>query len=470
MSTVSMNAEQIAFAGAATDLAEQLRPLAAEPFVFLDSSTLQPEADSRFAVIARHPWFDLRVVNQQTLRNGQSQSETIWELAQQFLAQHETESARIMMLYPELPFYGGLLGCLGYDFAVREQAGLVRLPDTGDLTLPEAWLQAFDQWIVVDRLAKTVTLFAWGQLQSAKKSLKELKQAVDCCLSRQDPIAISPDDFRTYLSQHSNFTPAAYQNQIAQVISEIGAGEVYILNLTHRFELPDLIDPWATYRLLRKASPTAFSAYYQAGEQRLLCFSPEQFLQVRGRRITTRPIKGTRPRGQTAESDAQNRAELLASEKDRAELLMIVDLERNDLSPVCEPASVKVSELFKLESYQTVFHLVATVEGQLAAGETAVSALKACFPGGSITGAPKIRAMQLISHFEGMRRGLYTGILGYLSLDGQADFNILIRTIFTDGQRTTYHAGGGITWDSDVKSEYEETLDKSQAIGGAFNV
>lgn len=149
---------------------------------------------------------------------------------------------------------------------------------------------------------------------------------------------------------------------------------------------------------------------------------------------------------------------------------MIVDLERNDFSRVCQPDSVNVRDLFWLETYQTVFHLVATVEGRLAEVENAVTALKACFPGGSITGAPKIRAMQLISHFEGLRRGLYTGSFGYLSLDGQADFNILIRTVLTDGNKTTYHAGGGITWDSDPEQEYHETLDKAAAIGGVFDV
>ena len=249
---------------------------------------------------------------------------------------------------------------------------------------------------------------------------------------------------------------------IAAAREAIAAGEV--INLAQRFRFPCPHDPWHLYCHLRTVAPAPFAGYLQIGQGSILSLSPEQFIRIRQGHVETRPIKGTRPRGRTPAEDAANREALLASAKDRAELLMIVDLERNDLSRVCEPDSVQVDALFALETYASVFHLVATVSGRLAAGQDAVSCLEACFPGGSITGAPRIRAMQLISEFEGLNRGLYTGSLGYFSFAGQADFNILIRTLLVDHQVGYYHAGGGITWDSDPAAEYQETLDKAAAV------
>jgi para-aminobenzoate synthetase component 1 len=197
--------------------------------------------------------------------------------------------------------------------------------------------------------------------------------------------------------------------QIRKVRKAIGSGEVYILNLAQRLKLPAPADPFLTYLMLRQKSPTPYAAYVELPGLQILSFSPELFMRVTGRTVVTRPIKGTRPRGLTPESDAENRRALENSAKDRAELLMIVDLERNDLSRVCTAESVSVSDLYALESYATVFQQVATVSGVLAPGLDAVQCFAALFPGGSVTGAPKLRAMQLIRSFESVRRGLYTG-------------------------------------------------------------
>jgi len=199
-------------------------------------------------------------------------------------------------------------------------------------------------------------------------------------------------------------------------------------------------------------------------EFQVISSSPERFLSIRDDLVHTRPIKGTRPRGETLDEDLRYKNQLINSEKDKSELLMIVDLERNDLSKVCRPNTVKVIELFKIEEYATVFHLVATIEGRLKDKVSAARCVKECFPGGSITGAPKIRAMEIIEEVEGIKRNIYTGVIGYFDLRGNCDFNIVIRTIIKKGNKAYFGVGGGITWDSEVQEEWFETIDKAKAL------
>jgi para-aminobenzoate synthetase component 1 len=218
------------------------------------------------------------------------------------------------------------------------------------------------------------------------------------------------------------------------------------------------------FQILRTTNPSPFGGYFNYGDFQVVCASPERFLQMRDGKIQTRPIKGTRKRGSTPEEDEALRNELEQSEKDKSELLMIVDLERNDLNRVCVPGSVQVTELFQVEAYATVFHLISNVTGELCPDLTIMDLLEAAFPGGSITGAPKLRAMEIIDELEHSRRNLYTGSMGYLSLDGDCDFNIVIRTaLYQDG---VYHlgVGGGITCESELEFEYEETLQKGKAL------
>lgn len=222
--------------------------------------------------------------------------------------------------------------------------------------------------------------------------------------------------------------------------------------------------PYEIYRKLRNTNKAPFSAYMNFKDFQIISSSPERFLSIIDGKVQTRPIKGTRPRGKDYQEDERNRNELMASEKDKSELLMIVDLERNDLSKVCKPKSVKVTELFKLEEYETVFHLVATIEGRLRENVSSVRCIRECFPGGSITGAPKIRAMEIIEELEKLKRNIYTGSIGYFDLRGNSDFNIVIRTIIKKGNKAYLGVGGGITWESIEEEEWLETIDKAKAL------
>jgi para-aminobenzoate synthetase component I len=268
----------------------------------------------------------------------------------------------------------------------------------------------------------------------------------------------------------SNFTRPAYEAAVARVVEYILAGDIFQANLSQRFtaELPDGLDRLDLYRRLRARNPVPFAALLEHGEVAVLSASPERFLSLHGRSVETRPIKGTRPRGATPEDDAQLAAELLASEKDRAENVMIVDLLRNDLSRVCRDHTVLTPEVCALESFATVHHLVSTVTGELAEVVDAVDLLRATFPGGSITGAPKIRAMEIIAELEPTRRGPYCGAIGWLGFDGSMDTSITIRTYCLKGRTVTFQAGGGITADSDPAAEYEETLAKARALIAAL--
>lgn len=221
---------------------------------------------------------------------------------------------------------------------------------------------------------------------------------------------------------------------------------------------------FSIYEKLRSINKAPFSVFMNFNDFQVISSSPERFLYVKDKKVHTRPIKGTRPRGKSFLEDMENRKALENSEKDKAELLMIVDLERNDLSKVCKPNSVKVTELFKIEEYATVFHLVSTIEGELEEGVSAVKCIRECFPGGSITGAPKIRAMEIIEELEGLRRNLYTGSIGYFDLRGNCDFNIVIRTIIKKDNKAYFGVGGGITYDSKEEDEWFETIDKGKAL------
>jgi len=247
------------------------------------------------------------------------------------------------------------------------------------------------------------------------------------------------------------------------VLDEIAAGNVYQANLTHRLEGRFRGDPGELYRCLRRESPAPFGAFLEWPEVAVLSSSPERFLRVEpDGRVESRPIKGTRPRGTTAGADERLRAELEASEKDRAENLMIVDLVRNDLGRVCRTGSVQVPGLREIEAYAQVFQMVSTVTGRLAPGRDALDAVAAAFPPGSMTGAPKLAAMRLLERLEPVRRGVYAGALGYLDARGGADLSVVIRTLLVARGRATLHVGGGVVADSDPASEWRESWDKAR--------
>ncbi len=277
-------------------------------------------------------------------------------------------------------------------------------------------------------------------------------------------------DYLRAVGLKSNFSREGYCRAVEKSLEYIAAGDIYQVNISQRFSAELKTGIWELYRRLRHLNPAPFASFLRFPEVSVLSSSPERFLLVEGNRVETRPIKGTRPRGDTAAEDSALKQELINSAKDRAELLMIVDLERNDLGRVCQTGSVKVPELFCLETYATVYHLVSTVTGTLPAGKNVLDLLPAVFPGGSITGAPKIRAMEIIEELEPVRRGIYTGSLGYLDFSGRADLNIVIRTFVIKNNRVYFQVGGGIVADSQPELEYQETLDKARALLDALGI
>ncbi len=357
---------------------------------------------------------------------------------------------------PGLPFTGGAIGYFGYDLA--RCIGLLPSHARTRAAPPEMAIGLYDWAIVVDHVSRRSHLVGDG-LPQLRAVLGRLERGVAEPRVRRRP-------FQALAPVASNLPYPAYLAAIARIQHYLREGDCYQVNLAQRFRVPVAGDPWATYRVLRARSPAPYGAFLDIGDCQILCASPERFLEVRDGAVTTRPIKGTRRRDADPTLDRQLAAALRASPKDRAENLMIVDLVRNDLGRVCAIGSIRVPELFALESYAQVHHLVSTVCGRLAEGATALDLLRACFPGGSITGAPKRRAIEIIDELEPHRRGVYCGAIGYLGFDGAMDTNIAIRTLVHSSGAARLWAGGGIVADSDPELEYRETFDKASALLG----
>lgn len=360
----------------------------------------------------------------------------------------------------QVPFLGGFVGYLGYDLCHFVE----RLPRTAsdDIGLPDMHLALYGRLAAYDH--------AVGRWYGVSLEGEEGIAEIDAMLARAEeaePVSSGPASVGRL---RANFARDEYLAAIGRAKEYIAAGDIFQVNLSQRFETELAVGPAELYRRLRRANPAPFAAYLaiDGEDAAVLSSSPERFLKVTGRHVETRPIKGTRPRGQTPAEDARLAAELAASPKDAAELTMIVDLERNDLGRVCDYGSVAVTEHKAVEAYASVFHLVSTVEGELHAGRDIVDLLKATFPGGSITGAPKIRAMEIIDELEPTQRSVYTGAVGYIGLDGTMDLNIAIRTILVKGGRAFFQVGGGIVADSDPAAEYQETLDKGRRLFAAL--
>lgn len=354
-----------------------------------------------------------------------------------------------------LPFAGGLIGYLAYDFGRL----LEPLPQQSldDLHLPSARLGLYDWALISDHHEQT------SQLVFHPACAPEQRQRLIALLS--EPTPVRSGDFALTGPFKADTSAAQYQRSFQRIQDYIHAGDCYQVNLTQRFRAGYTGDSWAAYCALRAACPTPFAGYIALPQgDAVLSLSPERFVKVSQRQVETRPIKGTRPRGKDAAEDAAFAAELLSSEKDRAENLMIVDLLRNDLGRACRTGSVTVPELFSLETYPNVHHLVSSVTGELAADKDALDLLSGGFPGGSITGAPKIRAMQIIDELEPTQRALYCGSLLYVDVRGEMDSSITIRTLLAkDGQMSCW-GGGGIVADSEGEAEYQETFTKVRVL------
>lgn len=356
-----------------------------------------------------------------------------------------------------LPFAGGALGYFAYDLGRR----IERLPslarDAEDF--PEMAVGIYDWAVVVDRRERRCWLAGYGHDGRTRERWGEL---VD--LFSNPPAAAGRSPFRVLGAVGSNMSRERYAALVRRILDYIRAGDCYQVNLAQRFSARAEGDPWLFYRRLREANPAPHSAYLNFPWGQVLSASPERFLQVHRGQVETRPIKGTRPRAADPRQDQWLLADLGASAKDRAENLMIVDLLRNDLGKSCAVGSVKVPELFRVESFASVHHLVSTVTGTLAPGCDALHLLRGCFPGGSITGAPKLRAMEIIEELEPHRRGVYCGAIGYVGFDGGMDTSIAIRTLVYSHGEIRFWAGGGIVADSQVDAEYQETFDKAAVM------
>lgn len=351
-----------------------------------------------------------------------------------------------------LPFIGGALGLFGYDLGRRFE----RLPvqAAADIAVPDMAVGIYD-WALLRNVATgDWQLVHWGDEAGLAKRLAWLEQQQ----------AKPAPAFALQGTWQSNMSRAEYGEKFARIQAYLAAGDCYQINLTQRFSAPYQGDEWQAYCLLATANKAPFSAFIRLPESVLLSLSPERFLLLDGRHIETKPIKGTRPRHPDPATDRQVARELAQADKDRSENLMIVDLLRNDIGRVSRPGSVSVPHLFAVESFPAVHHLVSTIHGELDARWQGVDLLRACFPGGSITGAPKIRAMEIIEELEPQRRNAYCGSIGYLSQHGRMDTSICIRTLIAEAGRLHCWAGGGIIADSDADSEYQETYDKVARI------
>ena len=357
----------------------------------------------------------------------------------------------------DLPFTGGALGYFSYDLGRRFE----RLPAFAEDAekMPEMAVGIYDWAVVVDHLDKRSWLVAQGRRADTKARWTELVARFSAA-----PVERARVPFRITAPLASNLARERYATAFRRVLDYIHAGDCYQINLAQRFAAPAAGDPWLAYQALRVINPAPYAAYLNTPHGQILSASPARFLKLERGSVETKPIKGTRPRAGHPRVDAELAAELKASEKDRAENVMIVDLLRNDLSKNCELGSVKVTKLFEVESFATVHHLVSTVTGTLRQGRDALDLLRGCFPGGSITGAPKLRAMQIIEELEPDRRGVYCGAIGYIGCDGNMDLNIAIRTLVYAGGSIRFWAGGGIVADSRLEDEYQETFDKAAAM------
>jgi para-aminobenzoate synthetase component 1 len=363
------------------------------------------------------------------------------------------------------PFWSGGIGYLGYEMGRH----LERLPSTAvdDLGLPECYFVFYRSILAYDHARSTYALFTLTfpdpKASARGRTHEEARQRVLEGLQRggaADPWRLST----LPVSLKSHFSRSDYVRSIERILRYIEEGDIYQVNLSQRFHTPYDGDPYGLFLRLYEINPAPFFAYLDPGPFQIVSSSPERFLTVRGERIETRPIKGTLPRGETPEQDEINGRELLRSEKNRAELAMITDLLRNDIGRVSAYGTVRVEEEARLEAYTNVWHLVSIVTGRMAAGKDLADLLRATFPGGSITGCPKIRSMEIIDKLEPTVRSVYTGSIGYVGFDGSMDLNVAIRTLIYKGKDLYYQVGGGIVYDSDPQAEYEETLHKAASM------
>ncbi|MBO8159789.1 aminodeoxychorismate synthase component I [Thermosyntropha sp.] len=421
--------------------------------VFLDSS-LKGEDVSRYSIMGYKPRMMMRskgeVIEYRDKKGWHKVKGNPLAFLDKILASGREYEAKNC----PFPFCGGLIGYISYDMKNM----IERLPakNQDEIGVYDQYWGVYDTFVVQDHADESLYLVSYDR-EEAKEAAEELEYLA---FSRENPFAEG-----AYIGEFkSNFSRDEYIDAVQKVRWYIRQGDIYQVNLSQRFKFEVKGNTRYIYDVIRRISPAPFAAFLGYEEFDVLSISPERFILVEGDYIETRPIKGTRPRGRNPKEDQALREELANSIKDKAELLMIVDLERNDLGRISRPGTVRVPELFRIKDYATIFHLDSIVTGRLKSGITYEEIIRATFPGGSITGAPKIRSMEIIEELEPVCRGVYTGSIGYIDYRGNCDLNIAIRTAVIKDGWGYYQAGGGLTIDSDPEMEYEETWHKTKSL------
>ncbi|HGN0867734.1 TPA: aminodeoxychorismate synthase component 1 [Providencia alcalifaciens] len=425
-------------------------PLSHQPWAMLLHSGQAEHSHNRYDMIVADPAVTLLTRGLQTEIQAQNQPAQFSEkdpfaLLQQYMDQYQAAK----FTDETLPFQGGAMGIWSYDLGRR----IEKLPElaTTELQFPDMAVGIYLWALIVDHHEQRVTLFSHQDVEQRLTWLQAQKA------SRKSAFALTS-------SWHANMTEAQYHENIARIHQYLREGDCYQINLAQRFKAKYKGNEWDAFLTLNESNRAPFSSFIRLPDNAVISVSPERFILLEKGEIQTRPIKGTLPRLDSPEEDQLQAEKLANSPKDRAENLMIVDLLRNDIGRVAKPGTVRVPELFKVEPFPAVHHLVSTITATLDSQYQATDLLRACFPGGSITGAPKIRAMQIIEELEPNRRHGYCGAIGYISFCGNMDTNITIRTLITDKKQIYCWAGGGIVADSQADKEYQETFDKLRLI------
>ncbi|MEQ9891707.1 aminodeoxychorismate synthase component 1 [Pectobacterium aroidearum] len=429
-----------------TVLLDRFAPFSQQPWAMLLHSGFADHPHNRFDIMVADPRVTLCTRGSKTeiMRDGVTSIVGGDPFA---LLQEQLDSLALTTeTHPDFPFQGGALGLFGYDLG--RQIETLPTQAEQDIDLPDMAVGLYDWALIADHQRQTLTLIVHHSLQARLDWLAN------------PPVSAPQDDFSLTGTWQPNMSREAYGEKFRKIQDYLLAGDCYQVNLAQRFSAAYHGDEWQAFLRLSAGNKAPFSAFLRLPENTVISVSPERFLWLEEHRIQTRPIKGTLPRLVDPETDKQQATRLAASEKDRSENLMIVDLLRNDIGRVAVPGSVRVPELFVVEPFPAVYHLVSTIEARLPDDCPATTLLRACFPGGSIIGAPKIRAMQIIEELEPQRRNAYCGSVGYISLCGTMDTNITIRTLLTERGRIYCWAGGGIVADSQEQAEYQETFDK----------
>ncbi len=430
---------------------------------FLLESVEGGEQVARYSFLGKDPFLILRARGDRTIveRGGVrvEDARPYLDVLREVMAEYQAPPVA------GLPrFTGGAVGYLGYDTARWFEP----VPLAASAAEDDAGFMLFDTVLAFDHVRHRILIIASARIAPGD----DLRAQYDLACTRigfverelERSLSVRPRPASGTLDVRSNVTQAAFEEMVRTAKEHIAAGDIYQVVLSQRFETTVSADPFTVYRALRHVNPSPYMYFLRMGGRSIVGASPEMLVRVEGRTAQTHPIAGTRPRGATPADDQRLAEELLASEKERSEHVMLVDLGRNDLGRVCEYGTVRVPRYMTIERYSHVMHLVSVVEGTLARGKDRLDALASCFPAGTVSGAPKVRAMEIIAALERDRRGVYAGAIGYLDFAGNLDCCITIRTVVMEGGRARVQAGAGVVADSDPAAEYQETRDKARAV------